>query len=143
MRYCFSCKRLTAGEPLFCNHCGTTYDVRLCPRLHVNPRAARVCAQCGSSDLSTPQARRSFVTNAWYIAVSRLPGVLLLILSVWFFLALLSELLTNQQVQSEFFVLLLMLGIAWWAYTRLPRPIQHGLTQLLRRKRRNGRHERH
>jgi RNA polymerase subunit RPABC4/transcription elongation factor Spt4 len=140
MRYCYSCKRLTAGDPLFCAQCGSTYDVRLCPRLHPNPRGARVCAQCGSHDLSTPQPRRSALTNLWFFLVLRLPGVILLLLSVWLFLAMLSQLLTNQEVQGHFFGALLLLGIAWWAYTQLPTPIRHGLSRLVRRRRRNGRH---
>lgn len=140
MRYCFSCRRLTTGEPLFCSHCGTTYDVRLCPRLHVNPRTTRVCSQCGSHDLSTPQPHRSFLTRAKCALLSRLPGVALLLLSIWLLLAFVEQLLTNQQVQAEFFVLLLMLGIGWWAYTQLPTPIRHGMSRLVRRRRRDGRH---
>ena len=59
MKYCYECGRVTAGEPLFCQFCGRTYNVKLCPRLHVNPRFAEVCSQCGSRDLSTPQPKVS------------------------------------------------------------------------------------
>jgi hypothetical protein len=135
MRYCFSCRRLTAGAPLFCSHCAATYDVRLCPRLHVNARTARVCAQCGSHDLSTPQPRRPWLTNVGHVLLSALPGVLLLLLSVLLFLAFLSQLLTNDEVQAELFGALLLLGLAWWAYTQLPSPIQRGVSRLVRRRR--------
>jgi len=57
MKYCHHCGRLTPGEPLFCQSCGRTYDVKLCSRLHVNSRSAEVCSQCGSRDLSTPQPK--------------------------------------------------------------------------------------
>ena len=57
MKYCYQCGRMTDGEPLFCNHCGRSYDVKLCPRLHANPRGAEVCARCGSRELSTPQPK--------------------------------------------------------------------------------------
>lgn len=140
MRYCFSCKRLTAGDPLFCGQCGSTYDVRLCPRLHVNPRGARVCSQCGSHDLTTPQPRRGVLTSLWFFVLLRLPGVVLLLLSIWLFLAMLSELLTNQEIQGQFFGLLLLLGVGWWAFTQLPTPVRHGISRLVRKKRRNGHH---
>jgi hypothetical protein len=140
MRYCFSCQRFTAGDPLFCNHCGTSYDVRLCPRLHSNPRTARVCSQCGSHELSSPQPRRDVLTSLRYALLSRLPGALLLALSVWLFVAMLGELVTNREVQAKFFGLLLLLGVAWWAYTQLPAPVRHGASRLVRRKRRNGHH---
>ena len=57
MTYCYNCGHMTAGEPLFCGKCGRTYDVKLCPRLHPNPRGAEVCARCGSRELSTPQPK--------------------------------------------------------------------------------------
>ena len=54
MRYCNECHRMTAGEPLFCNFCGRSYDLKLCPHRHPNPRNAEICSECGSRDLSTP-----------------------------------------------------------------------------------------
>ena len=140
MRYCFSCKRLTAGDPLFCGHCGNTYDVRLCPRLHVNARGARVCSQCGSHDLTTPQPPRGIFTNLGLRLLLRLPGVLLLVLSIMLFLAMLSQLLTNQEIQTRTLGLLLFVAVGWWAYTQLPSPIRHGLSRMARlvRKRRKG-----
>src|SRR2546427_7721468 len=57
MKYCYECGCTTAGEPLFCNFCGRSYAAKLCPKLHVNPRLAEACSQCGSRDLSTPQPK--------------------------------------------------------------------------------------
>jgi len=37
MKYCYQCGKLTNGDPAFCNHCGRSYDVKLCPRMHQNP----------------------------------------------------------------------------------------------------------
>ena len=48
MRYCNQCHRITPGEPLFCNLCGRSYDFKLCPHRHPNPRNAEVCSECGS-----------------------------------------------------------------------------------------------
>ncbi len=57
MKYCHRCHKLTLGEPVFCNFCGSTYSVKLCGRLHPNPRSAQACSQCGSRDFSTPQPK--------------------------------------------------------------------------------------
>ena len=57
MKYCYNCGHMTPGDPLFCNVCGRSYDVKLCPRMHVNPRGAQVCSQCGNRELSTPQPK--------------------------------------------------------------------------------------
>src|SRR5438552_18431561 len=63
VKFCYHCGRVTVGEPLFCNFCGRSYDVKLCPKLHANPRGTRVCSKCGSTELSTPQPR----VPAWAI----------------------------------------------------------------------------
>ena len=42
MKYCYQCGRITTGKPLYCNSCGRSYDVKLCPRAHANPRSAEV-----------------------------------------------------------------------------------------------------
>lgn len=57
MRYCYHCGRITPGDPLFCNVCGRSFDRKLCPRLHPNPRSAEICSRCGSRELSTPQPK--------------------------------------------------------------------------------------
>src|SRR6202167_1008942 len=77
MKYCFNCNRITPGEPLFCNSCGYSYDVKLCPRRHRNPRSAQACSQCGSRDLSTPQPRRPGWTPIVGFLLSAIPGIFL------------------------------------------------------------------
>jgi len=57
MKYCHQCHKLTLGEPVFCNYCGSSFSVKLCGRLHSNPRSAQTCSQCGSRDFSTPQPK--------------------------------------------------------------------------------------
>ena len=64
MKYCYECGRMTGGEPRYCQFCGRTYDVKLCPRRHENPRFAEVCSQCGSRELSTPQPK---VSPVWRV----------------------------------------------------------------------------
>ncbi|SRR6266567_980396 len=120
MRYCTACHRFTAGDPLFCATCGRTYHVRLCPRLHVNPRGAEVCAQCGSRELTQPEPRTSLGTAIGLRLLSYLPGVVLLLASVWLFFAFLHVLLMNGEVQGQLLLILLWVGLGWWLYTHLP-----------------------
>src|SRR4029077_1092644 len=82
MKYCYACGKVTGGEPFFCNFCGRSYDVKLCPRLHLNPRLGEACSQCGSRDLSIPQPK---VPLAWRILaflMQAIAGLLLVLLSV-------------------------------------------------------------
>src|SRR5579863_8271734 len=107
MKYCFNCNRLTPGEPLFCNICGCSYDWKLCPRRHKNPRTAEACSQCGSRDLSTPQPRRP----AWVLPVgfllTVLPGAFLTVASV---VVVLSAIIAVLQ-QPGMIVVLVLLAI--------------------------------
>src|SRR5205807_5666047 len=92
MRYCHNCGKVTTGEPMFCQFCGRTYDVKLCPRHHPNPRTAQICAQCGSRELSTPAPRMPFWLKLFALFLTVTPGVLLLFLSVLFVLAFIRQL---------------------------------------------------
>src|SRR5437879_3285255 len=99
MRYCYQCSRITLGEPRFCNFCGRTYDLKLCHRLHVNPREAQVCSECGSRDLTQPAPKLSFWLRSILFLLSFIPGVLLLILSVAYLIADAYILLVRPAVQ--------------------------------------------
>src|ERR1700756_5276548 len=98
MRFCNQCHRMTAGEPLFCNFCGRSYDVKLCPHRHPNPRNAEICSQCGSRELSTPHPRMPFWLSPLVALFTALPGALLLTVTVLFGFGLIQALLTNQAV---------------------------------------------
>jgi hypothetical protein len=137
MRYCNHCHRITTGEPLFCNFCGRSYDFKLCPHRHPNPRSAEVCNQCGSRELSTPHPRVSFWFASVLTLLSVLPGILLLLLSVFFLFGLIQVLLTNQQVLFEFMLIGLFIGFLWWMYMQLPRFLRRWLSKLLGRADRN------
>src|SRR5438132_6306112 len=82
MKYCYHCDRVTIGEPLFCNFCGRSYDVKLCPRLHVNPRGTHVCSKCGSTELSTPQPRVPFWARTVPFLITLISGILLSLISI-------------------------------------------------------------
>jgi hypothetical protein len=62
MRYCRNCRSLNPGDPAFCTSCGRSFGQKLCPSGHGNPRGARHCSICGSTELSSPHPRtRGFV----------------------------------------------------------------------------------
>ncbi|MDX2181560.1 MAG: zinc ribbon domain-containing protein [Bryobacteraceae bacterium] len=130
MRYCHNCHRLTAGEALFCSHCGASYGVKLCPSRHPNSRAAQVCSQCGSRDLSTPAPRVPLWLRPALFGASLLPAVAIALLLLLLAAAMIRELATNGQLQGQLIVLFLVLALLWFAYIHLPRFIQKALNSL-------------
>jgi hypothetical protein len=115
---------MTAGEPLYCNFCGCTYDVKLCARKHVNPRTAEVCSECGSRDLSTPQPK---VPPTWSV-LSFVARVVVGLLLAYVVLAGLYEFLTRPQLENEL-LSLAFLGLAlWFIWGMLP----HWLRRIVR-----------
>src|SRR5258705_3358168 len=99
MRYCNQCHRITPGEPLFCNSCGRSYDFRLCPSRHPNPRNAEICSECGSRELSTPHRRVPLWLASLLFVLSPPPRVLLFSVTVLFSIALVQMLVTEQPPQ--------------------------------------------
>jgi hypothetical protein len=116
MKYCYECGRMTAGEPLFCNSCGRSYDVKLCPRLHVNPRSAEVCSQCGNRELSTPQPRVSLV---WRL-LGFLAKVVIALLLAYVLLAFLYELFTRPETGNALVALGFLFGALWVLWGMVP-----------------------
>ena len=139
MKYCYECGRITAGEPLYCNFCGRSYDVKLCPRHHVNPRVAEVCSQCGSRELSTPQPKVSVWWKVLSFLLQIVVGGFLLLLSLAIFLEIMKGLLSTPQGQNGLVVLAILLGVLWWLWSELPDWVRKLARRLLKRKeRRNG-----
>ncbi len=138
MRYCNQCHRITPGEPLFCNSCGRSYDFKLCPSRHPNPRSAEICSQCGSRDLSTPHPRVPLWLAPLVALLTALPGVLLLVFTVMFLLAFIHAMLTSPQLQFQFLILGLMLALLWYLYMHLPAFLRRLISRLFHRSKRNG-----
>src|SRR3954447_15764946 len=109
MRYCHNCHKVTTGEPLFCHSCGSTYDAKLCPARHINPRWATVCAQCGSRDLSTPAPRVPLSFRLMLLLGSLAPGLVLVLLLVLAVSAVVQAVLTNQAIQGQLLAAILIL----------------------------------
>jgi len=130
MKYCYQCGRMTNGEPLFCNYCGRSYDVKLCPRLHANARGAEVCAKCGSRELSTPQPK---IPMSWRLLaiLARLGiGLALFSASLWLLIALLRTSASRQALAA----LGALLGALWLLWTKLPDWLQELIRALWRRR---------
>jgi len=132
MKYCYQCGRMTEGEPLFCNHCGRSYDVKLCPRLHANPRGAEVCARCGSRELSTPQPKIPMSWRLLAILVRLGVGLVLFSASLWLLIALVRSTASRQALVS----LGALLVALWLFWTKLPDWLQE-LIRALRKRRQN------
>ena len=130
MKYCYQCGRMTNGEPLFCNHCGRSYDVKLCPRMHQNPRGAEVCSKCGSRELSTPQPK---IPMSWRLLaiLARLGlGLMLFYAS----LSLVIALVRTPEVQKAMVALGVLLAGLWWLWTKLPDWFQELIRALWNRR---------
>ena len=111
---------MTAGEPLFCNFCGRSYDVKLCPRHHVNPRVADVCSQCGSRELSTPQPR---VSPLWKVApflLKVIVGLLLAYVALAVLLEVLKGALSSPAFLNALIPLAIILGLLSWIWSQVP-----------------------
>jgi hypothetical protein len=134
MKYCYECGRMTAGEPKFCQFCGRTYDVKLCPRRHENPRFAEVCSQCGSRELSTPQPK---VTPVWR-ALEFIARVMVGLLIAYVLLSFLYGMATTPQTANALMALALLLGALFVLMAMLP----DWFKRLVRRSMgKGGRHE--
>jgi RNA polymerase subunit RPABC4/transcription elongation factor Spt4 len=134
MKYCYNCNRITAGEPLFCNFCGKSYNVKLCPRLHVNPRSAEVCSQCGSRDLSTPQPRVPFWGRILVALITFIFWAAILTLTFLFALVFLREVFSNTNVLNDLIGIGIMLALLWWIWMQIPLWMRKTMHRLLRGK---------
>jgi hypothetical protein len=137
MRYCYQCGHLTSGTPLFCNQCGRSFDVKLCPRLHANPRSAEVCSQCGSRELSLPQRKVSFLWHVLAFVLRVVVGALLVWLSLVVGVDLVRELLKQPVVQIGMIALSLLLVALWFLWSLIPHWLQKAIRRMLSRKERH------
>ena len=140
MKYCYHCNRVTIGEPLFCNFCGRSYNVKLCPRLHTNPRNAEVCSQCGSREFSTPQPRLTFWARVLVVTVTFVLGAALVYFSLLLTAIFLTHLLSNADVQTALLGIGILIALLWWMWFQIPHWMRKHIHRLLegRSKKRRG-----
>ena len=140
MRFCNQCHRITPGEPLFCNFCGRSYDSKLCPHRHPNPRNAEICSQCGSRELSTPAPRTSFLMLLLVKLLTVLPGVVLVLVSVAFVFGLIRTLLMDQALMFQAVIAGLMLAFVWYLSSHLPHFLRRLISKLFKRSNQDDSH---
>jgi hypothetical protein len=133
MNYCYNCGHITPGEPLYCNYCGRSYDVKLCPRHHPNPRSADVCSKCGSRELSTPQPKVPAMWKLLAIVIRLGLGLFLFYVTLSFLVAL----ARTTQFQQALVAVGLLLVALWLVWSKLPDWLQDVLRNLVMRKRRD------
>ena len=137
MRYCNQCHKITPGEPLFCNFCGRSYNFKLCPSRHANPRSAEICSQCGSRDLSMPHPRVPLWLAPLLLILSALPGLVLIGVTLLFLIGFVNALARSPQLLLHFMLVGLMLAFLWYLYMHLPSFLRRFLTQLFSRSKRD------
>lgn len=134
MKFCYYCGHLTPGEPLFCNSCGRTYDAKLCPGRHPNPRSAEVCAQCGSRDLSTPQPRVPLWMRAFAFLMKAVIAVLLVYLGFVLLIAIGKGLLASPQAMNGIVFLAILGAFLFWLWKQLPEWLRKLVRRMVGRK---------
>ena len=138
MKFCFNCGRITPGDPLFCNYCGRSYDIKLCPRMHPNPRRAEVCSRCGSRDFSTPQPLRPVWAPVLEFLLSAIPGFFLVLASVALVLFFLVAVLSNPGALLPFIFIGIALAILWSMWSQIPAWFRRAIYSFLKRMRDGG-----
>lgn len=133
MKFCVACGSITPGDPLYCSKCGCTYDVKLCPRQHANPRGAEICGQCGSKDLSKPQPRVPAVLRLLAIMARLVLGLLLFYATLALFIALARE----KEVQQFFVCSGILLAVLWGLWIKLPDWFQEAIRDFVTRRHRH------
>ena len=130
MKLCANCYRVTAGKPIFCNFCGSSYSIKLCPRQHVNPRSAEACSQCGSRDMSQPQPKIPLWLRPLFLLLTVSPGFVLLAALVVFVAAFLRQLLSDPNGLAPLMCIGLYLCIAFFIWMMLPNFLKRLLKRL-------------
>lgn len=135
MKYCYNCNRITAGDPLFCNYCGRSYDAKLCSHKHVNPRSAQACSQCGGRDFSTPQPKVPFWAPALQFVLASIPGFLLVAASIAAVVGVAETLSANPSALAALAGPVAALAVLWWMWFQIPRWFREAIYTLLKRRR--------
>lgn len=138
MRLCTNCLQITIGKPLFCNRCGSSYNVKLCPKLHVNPRPAKVCASCGSKDLSTPQPKASLFLIPLIFLIRMGPGLLLLIALCIYLVFYIPRLISDPNNLLPMMSLGLLLSALFVGWMMLPSFLKRFFARLFKGKSKHG-----
>ena len=127
MRYCNSCRKVTSGDPAYCNYCGKSYDVKLCGRGHPNNRSADVCSTCGSRELSTPHPKPSWKLRIFQVIALFVPFVVLTALTLAYIGVFVRALFENSSSLLPLMLLGLVLALLWLLWMHLAAMIREAL----------------
>jgi hypothetical protein len=130
MKFCFECGHTTRGEPLFCNFCGHSYEMKFCPKLHANPRFAEACSHCGSRDLSVPQPRVPFAFLLVVVLVQGFTGSLLALVSIRFAI-LLTAAVRSHSENYETLIVIIVLAVCWFLWTHFPTLLRRAIRRAM------------
>lgn len=100
----------------------------------MNPRIAKTYSRCGSSELSTPQPRVSFVWHLLAFVLRVVLGALLVWASLSVLVILIPMLLQRAEVQEGLIVLGFLLIGLWSLWAILPQWLQRLIRRLIRGK---------
>ena len=140
MRFCNSCNRITLGEPLYCNYCGSSYEVKLCHARHPNPRNAVVCSQCGSREFSQPAPPLTVGQKLGIVLLKHSLGIFLgLLTSIALFMLAKALVEHGDEIVSQIIRVAMCLAVLWFAYL-FAVPILNGLFGRPPNTRKRGRH---
>lgn len=115
MKYCAHCKRLNSGDPVFCQYCSHSFNVRICRGCgHMNPTDALACRRCGRTNLSEPSGSSSI----WPKVLKMLFWMALVFLAINFIKAMLMNL-------QAFASLAIVIGLFALAYGFLPEIVKN------------------
>src|SRR5260370_40504573 len=131
MRYCYNCNRVTIGDPLFCNFCGRSYNIKLCPKLHVNPRNAEACSRCGNRDLSMPQPKVPFWATFLLVVLSLIPGLILAVFSIFAITFFIKHFLNTPDMLLPLTIMQMVLVLLCSCGTAIPRSPCNALHKIL------------
>lgn len=125
MRYCANCKRLNMGEPVFCQYCGRSFNVRICRSCgHMNPTDALACRKCGRTNLSEPSGDHSILPLIKFL-IKIICWPLAILLALQFIKAI----LMNLQAVAP---LVIMVGLFALAYSFLPEIVKKLIRRILK-----------
>jgi hypothetical protein len=135
MKYCYACGKTTAAEPLFCNFCGRSYDQKVCPRLHLNPRRADVCSRCGSRNLSTPQPRVPILWRIIGVLIVGFTCAFLVVVTLGLVFVIAAPLLSGRLVPFLSYASAGLIAILWALWSVLPDAIRSVVQRSLQDRR--------
>jgi hypothetical protein len=135
VKYCAACNKITPGQPLFCQFCGCSFNVKLCPRFHPNPRNAELCSRCGSRDLSRPAPRVPWWARVIEVVIPAISGLVLAIGSLGATIIVITAMVQNPHQFLPFIFLSIAFGILWAMWSELPAWLRTAIYRLLNRLR--------